>query len=173
MPMPDKKLGVPEIVGIASVAVFFIATFLPWFTVSISGDSSGILTDTDFPSANGWDAGFFWSGLPFLLGLALLALMLIPVLAPDVTLPDLPPFLPLVLGGVAAALVLLKVLIGADVEGAGAAGAFGVNIDVSRSFGIFVALLATLGMTAAGFLKFQQAPGGPAGGAGTAPPQPF
>ena len=171
--MPEKKLGVPEIVGIASVAVFFIATFLPWFTVSVGGDSSGILGETDFPSANGWDAGFFWSGIPLLLGLALLALMLIPVFAPDMSLPDLPPFLPVILGGVAAVLVLLKLLIGADVEGAGAAEAFGVSIDVSRSFGIFVALLAAIGMAVAGFLKMQEGVGsGPAGAPG-APPQPF
>lgn len=171
--MPDKKLGVPEIVGIAAVVVFFIATFLPWFTVSIGGDSSGVLSDADFPSANGWDAGFFWSGLPLLLGLALLALMLVPKLAPDVTLPDLPAWLPVALGGAAAVLVLLKILIGADVEGAGAAEAFGVSIDVSRSFGIFVAFLATAGMAAAGFLKMQESSGTPTGGGGTAPPQPF
>jgi hypothetical protein len=172
--MSDKKLGVPEIVAIASVAVFFIATFLPWFSVSIGGDTSGILGAADFADANGWDAGFFWSGLPLLLGLAMLALLLLPVFAPDVNLPDLPPFLPLILGGVAAVLVLLKILIGADVEGAGAAEAFGVSIDVSRSFGIFVAFLATVGMAAAGFLKMQEGAGtGPVGGAPGAPPQPF
>lgn len=171
--MDDKKLGLPEIVGIAAVVIFFLATFLPWFSVSVSGDTSGVLGGVDFPSANGWDAGFLWAGFPFLLGLAMLALMLLPKFAPDVTLPDLPPFLPLILGGTAAALLLLKLLIGADVNGAGAAEAFGVSIDVSRSFGIFVALLATLGMVAAGFLKFQEQSGAPTAGGGTAPPQPF
>lgn len=172
--MDDKKLGPPEIVGIASVAVFFIATFLPWFSVSVSGDTSGVLGGVDFPSANGWDAGFLWSGFPFLLGLALLALLLLPKFAPDVALPDVPPFVPLLLGGLAAVLVLLKLLIGADVSGAGSAEAFGVSIDVSRSFGIFVALLAAIGMAAAGFLKMQAQGGASAApGAGTAPPQPF
>lgn len=171
--MDDKKLGLPEIVGIASVAVFFIATFLPWFTVDVSGDTSGVLGGVDFPSANGWDAGFLWSGFPFLLGLAMLALMLVPKFAPDVTLPDLPPFLPLVLGGLAAVLVLLKLLIGADVNGAGSAEAFGVSIDVSRSFGLFVALLAAIGMAAAGFLNMQAQGGASTAPGGTAPPQPF
>lgn len=171
--MDDKKLGLPEIVGIASVVVFFLATFLPWFSVSVSGDTSGVLGGVDFPSANGWDAGFLWAGFPFLLGLAMLALMLLPKLAPDVALPDLPPFVPLALGGTAVVLVLLKVLIGADVNGAGAAEAFGVSIDVSRSFGIFVALLAAIGMAAAGFLKMQEQGGASAAGGSTAPPQPF
>ena len=172
--MDDKKVGPPEIIAIASVAVFFIATFLPWFTVSVGGDSSGILSGQDFPSANGWDAGFLWSGLPLLLGFALLALLLVPTFAPDVTLPDLPPFVPLAIGGFAAFLVLVKLLIGADVEGAGAAEAFGLSIDVSRSFGIFLAFLATLGMTAAGFLAMQASdqPLGGGGGVST-PPQPF
>lgn len=170
--MEDKKLGTADIVGIASVAVFFVATFLPWFKVSVSGDTSGILSSADFPSANGWDAGFFWSGFPLLLGLAMLALLLLPKIAPDVTLPDLPPFVPLALGGAAAVLVLLKLLIGADVNGGGAAEAFGVSIDVSRSFGIFLAFLAALGMAAAGFLKMKESGDAPLGG-GTTPPQPF
>ncbi|MBL8776519.1 MAG: hypothetical protein JNK12_11320 [Acidimicrobiales bacterium] len=171
--MDDKQVGPPEIIAIASVAVFFIATFLPWFTVSVGGDSSGILSGQDFPSANGWDAGFLWSGLPLLCGFALLALLLLPKFAPDVTLPDLPPFLPLAIAGFAAFLVLVKLLIGADVEGAGAAEAFGLSIDVSRSFGIFLAFLASLGMVAAGFLAMQ-AGGKPLGGSsGSTPPQPF
>ena len=170
--MDDKKVGPPEIIALASVAVFFIATFLPWFTISVSGDSSGILGGIDFPSANGWDAGFLWSGLPLLLGFAVLALLLLPKVAPDVTLPDLPPFLPLALAGAAAFLVLVKTLIGADVEGAGAAEAFGVSIDVSRSFGIFLAFLATLGMVAAGLLAFRRDGGAPPPTDGTTPPQP-
>lgn len=172
--MDDKKLGMADIVGVASVAVFFIATFLPWFKVTVNGDGSGVLSGADFPSANGWDAGFFWSGLPLLLGLAMLALFLVPKFAPDVTLPDMPPFVPLALGGAAAVLVLLKLLIGADVAGSDAAEAFGVTIDVGRSFGIFLAFLAALGMAGAGFLKMQESGAAPVGGdSSSAPPQPF
>jgi len=99
--MDDNKIGPPEIVAMASVGVFFFATFLPWFSVSVSGDSSGILSGADFPSANGWDAGFLWSGFPLLLGFALLALLLLPKVAPDISLPDLPPYLPLAIAGAA------------------------------------------------------------------------
>lgn len=172
--MDDKKVGPAEIIAIVSVVVFLIATFLPWFKVSIGGDASGILAGRGFPAANGWDAGFLWSGVPLLLGFALLALLLLPKVAPDVTLPELPSFVPLAVGGFAAFLVLVKLLIGADVEGAGAAEAFGVSIDVSRSIGIYLAFLATLGMTAAGFLAMQASdqPLGGGGGVST-PPQPF
>ncbi|MCB1003731.1 MAG: hypothetical protein KDB35_06045 [Acidimicrobiales bacterium] len=171
--MDDNRLGLPEILASAGTAVFLVATFLPWFDVSIGNDTSGILAAADFPSANGWDAGFLWSGVPLLLGLVLTALLLLPKVAPDLTLPALPPWAPLAVGGFAAFLVLLKILFGAEVDGAGAAEAFGITIDVSRSYGIFVAFLATLALTAAGFLALQRDAGPPSGGGGTAPPQPF
>ena len=72
-----------------------------------------------------------------------------------------------------AFLVLVKILIGADVEGAGAAEAFGVSIDVSRSFGIFLAFLASLGTVAGAFLAFQASDQPLGGGGGSTPPQPF
>ena len=170
--MDDKQLGPPEILAIASVAVFFVATLLPWFGVSVSNDTSGILTGVDFGSANGWDTGFLWSFVPLLLGAGLLTLLLVPRLSPDTTLPDLPPFLPLVLGGTAAFLLFVKLVIGTSVRGVAAAEAFGVNIDVTRKFGLFLAFLATLGMLAAGVLAFQREAGRPPT-QGTVPPQPF
>jgi hypothetical protein len=49
---------------------------------------------------------------------------------------------------------VLKLLIGEDDEGAGA---FGVSI--SRGFGLYLAVLAALGVAGAGFLKFTEAGG--------------
>lgn len=170
--MDDKQLGPPEIIAIVAVAAFFVATLLPWFGVSVSNDSTGILTGADFGTANGWDTGLFWSFIPLLLGAGLLALLLVPRLSPQTTLPDLPPFLPLVLGGAAAFLLFVKLLIGTSVRGVSAAEAFGVNVDVTRRFGLFLAFLATLGMLAAGVLAFQRDAGRPRAH-GTVPPQPF
>lgn len=170
--MQDKQLGPPEIVAIASVAVFFVATLLPWFGVSVSNDTSGILTGVDFGTANGWDTGFLWSFVPLLLGAGLLALLLVPRLSPDTALPDLPSFVPLALGGTAAFLLFVKLLIGTSVRGVAAAEAFGVNVDVTRKFGLFVAFLATLGMLAAGVLAFRRDGGSPPAH-GNVPPQPF
>ena len=172
--MNEKKLDIPDIIAIVSVAVFFIATLLPWFEVSFDfPDVGGV--DFDVPSSetgNGWDVGFLWSGIPLLLGLAMLFLMLAPKFIPDLNLPDLPPFLPLVLGGIAAFLVLLKLIIGED---AGVPGILGddAGVEVSRSFGIFIAFLAAAGMAVAGFLKFQEAQKrGGLGGPGSPPPPP-
>lgn len=170
--MQDQQLGPPEIVAIAAVALFFVATLLPWFGVDVSNDPSGVLTGIDFGTANGWDTGLLWSFVPVLLGGGLLALLLVPRLSPDTALPDLPPFLPLVLGGTAAFLLFVKLLVGTGVRGVAAAEAFGVDVDVTREFGLFLAFLATLGMLAAGVLAFRR-DAGAAPAQGIVPPQPF
>jgi hypothetical protein len=172
----DNKLDVPDIIAIASVTVFFIASFLPWFRIKVAfGEDVPGAFDFEVPTnetVNGWSAGFPGAYLPLLLGLALLFLLLGPKLVPDLRLPDLPPYLPLVLGGAAAFLVLVKLVIGEDIGVNAAIEEFtSVSVDSSRSFGIFLAFLATLGMVAAGFLKFQEANGG-GGGSPTSPPPP-
>ena len=173
--MDDKKLRIPDIVAIASVSVFFVALFLPWFTVSINGDSSGVLSGAGFPdgTVTGWDAGLFWSFVPLLLGIGLLTLLLLSRLAPDVALPDLPAYLPLALGAAAAALVLLKALVGYDAPAGSAVDLFDITVDVSRSVGLLVALLASLGMTAAGILATHTTNAIHTGAGATTPPHTF
>lgn len=169
--MEQKQLGVPEIVALVSLVVFFLATWLPWFGVTVGGDASALAPAIDLGTANGWDTGLLWSFVPLLLGAGLVALLVAPVVSPRTTLPDLPPFLPLALGGTAAALVAIKLLVGTGVRGAEAAEAFGLDIGVNREAGLFLALLATLGMLAAGVLAFRRDEGPPTHG--TTPPQPF
>lgn len=152
--MDDKKLGAAEGVATASVLVYVVSLFLPWFAVSVD-DPSGVLTGQNFADFSGWDTGFFWSGLPLLLGLALVAVLLVPVLAGPAALPELPPWIGAALGGTAVAIVALKVLIGADLPGSENE-FLGATIDVHRSYGILVALLATAAMAAAGGLAMQQ-----------------
>ena len=107
-----------------------------------------------------------------LLGAGLLALLLVPPAVPDTALSDLPPFLCCALGGTAAFLLFVKLLIGTGVRGVAAREAFGVNVDVTRKFGLFLAFLATLGMLTAGILAFQRDGGSPPAH-GNVPPQPF
>lgn len=164
--MDDKKLRVAEAVATASVVVYSVSLFLPWFAVSVD-DPSGVLTGANFEDFSGWDTGFFWSGLPLLLGMALVAVLAVPLWFGDASLPDLPPWLGVALGGTAVAIVALKVLVGADLPGSENE-FLGATIDVRRSYGIAVALLATAAMAAAGALAMQQTGqkstrGGPAG----------
>lgn len=124
--------------------VLFIASFLPWFKASAVG-GLGVGSET----GNGWDVGFFWAGIPALLGLAAAAAVLANKLQ-DVELPALP--IPwgqafLGAGGLSAVIVVLKLLIGED------GNAF---VDVDRSWGLFLATLAALAFAGGGFLKFQE-----------------
>jgi hypothetical protein len=148
--------------------VLFIGSFLPWFKVSVScaGVSFG-----GSATGNGWDVGFLWAGVPVILGLAMLAYVAIKAFSPDTSLPDLPITWGqalLAAGGLAALLILIKLLIGED--GGGALG--GCSVDVSRSFGLFLSFLAAAAMAAGAFLNFQEERSGGSAG-GTTPPTAF
>jgi hypothetical protein len=154
-----NKLTTADKIIAASGIVLFIAYFLPWFTAD-----AGIVS----VDATGGDVGFFWATLPMLLGLVAAGIVIATKLF-DVKLPDLPAPLGQILlgiGGLAAVLVVLKLLIGEDADGAEALG-----IDVSRSFGIFLAALAAIGLAVGGFLKMQEGDDATTtdGGTGTAP----
>jgi hypothetical protein len=143
------KLTTSDKVIAGSGLLLFICSFLPWFEIEIFGQSA---------TANGWDVGFFWAGIPALLGLAAAGLVLASKLT-DFELPELP--IPwgqafLIAGAVSAAIVVLKLLLGEDF--------------VDRAWGLFLATLAALGFAAGGYLKFQEGEDAPAsGGTGSAP----
>lgn len=150
--MDLSKLTTSDKIVAGSGILLFIASFLPWF--GIDGFSG---------SGNGWDVGFFWGGIPALLGLAAAGIVLASKLA-DVTLPDLP--IPwgqafLGIGVLAALIVLLKLLLGYEVCG------FGACVDFDRKWGLFLASLAAIGLAAGGFLKFQEGDDAPATGGDT------
>ena len=141
---------------IAGAGIFFVLTmFLPWY-----GAGGG--------SNSGWDY-FFTGVIPMLMIIAVTATVLVTKLADGVNVPDLP--LPLaqillIVSGVAAVLVLLRLLIGDSVDIP-----FGDDFDLSRKFGIFFALLAAIGVCVGGFLKMQEGDDAPTHG--STPPQPF
>jgi hypothetical protein len=146
-----NKLTTSDKVIAGSGIVLFIAYFLPWFKVDF-----GVLGGS--ASANGGDVGFFWATLPMLIGLVMAGAVIATKLF-DVKMPELP--IPLGqaylgLGGIAAILVVLKLLIGEDPSSV-----------VKRSFGLFIAAVAALGLAAGGFLKFQEGDDTPSDGGGT------
>lgn len=134
--MDINKLSTPEKIESASAIVLFVASFLPWFSVEVAG--------IKFGDVNGWDLDFLVGPLPVLLGLVMLAHVMISNFAQDVSLGNLPwPKIHLVAGIAAGALLLLKLVVGED--------GFG-GIDVNRSYGLFLATLAGIGLAAGGFL---------------------
>lgn len=152
--MDLDKLSTSDKVIAGSGILLFIAYFLPWFKVDF-----GVLGGS--ATASGGDVDFIWSTFPMLIGLIMAGTVIARALF-DVKLPDLP--IPwgqvyLALGALAGLLVTLKLLIGED-----------PSEIVKRSFGLFIATIAALGLAAGGFLKYQEGDDAPTGGgSGSAP----
>jgi hypothetical protein len=142
-----KKLSQGEMVIGGSGIVLFVASFLTWFKAEVQG-FGGLAAGT----ANGWDVGFLgW--FPVLIGMAMVALVAVRAFAPQVKLPDLP--LPwgqveFIAGCVAAVLLILKLLIGED-DGGGL-------VEISRGVGLFLAVLAGIGLAVGGYMRWKMEP---------------
>ncbi len=160
--MDLNKLTIGDRVVAISAFVYLVAMFLPWYGLSNEFDYDA--------SRNGFDY-FFFGWIPLLLALALVAQVAISRFS-TTELPKVGSLtwgqVDLIAAGLAAVLVLLRLLISDSVS------AFGVDLgDLDRKFGLFIALLATLGLVAGAFLKMRD-PADAAGAAGgpAAPPPP-
>jgi hypothetical protein len=133
-----NKLTQSEKVIAGSAIALLIFSFFPWYGVTILGRSA---------SRNGWDY-FLFGVIPVLLALVMVAQIAIARFS-ETKLPD-PPLpwgqIHLIVGCVAGALVVLKLLIGDSVSG----------FDLDRKFGIFLAAIAGIGLAAGGFLKSKE-----------------
>jgi hypothetical protein len=144
-----SKLSTSDRLIAGGGVVYLIAMFLPWY--GLSGGAN-----------NGWD--YFLGGvIPLLLILVSAGKVLMTAMAPDSKLPDLPmPWsqVHLIAGAAAAVLVLLRLIIGSDID------AGFVSISLDRKYGLFLALLSAAAVAAGGLLKFQEGDAPSVGGAG-------
>lgn len=162
--MDFSKLSLGDKVLAGSGIALFIFSFLTWFKFEINLGPGFSQSYTE----NAWD--YFFTGIvPVILGLALLGYVAATKLF-DVEVPELPVGWPLVVlgvAGLAALLVILRLLIGGDDEGT----------DVlDRAFGLFLSVVAVLGLAAGAFLKFQEEGGElptKGGSSGNSPSAPF
>jgi hypothetical protein len=153
-----SKLTTSDKIIAGSGILLFISYFLTWFTVEYDG-GLGFAGSAD---AKGSDVDFFWSTFPMLIGLLLAGLVIASKLF-DVKLPDLPiswgqAFLGA--GGLAAILVVLKLIIGESDEGI-------PGLEVNRGLGLFLAAIAAIGLAVGGFLKYQAGEDAPTSGGDT------
>jgi hypothetical protein len=141
-----KKLTQGEKVIAGSAIAFIIFSFFPWY-----GKASY--------SRNGWSY-FLFGIIPVLLAIVMVAQIGVSRFT-ETKLPD-PPLswgqIHLIAGGLAAVLVLLKLIIGDKYSGGvtflGTHTGFSVSLD--RQFGLFLAFLAAIGMAAGGYLKSRE-----------------
>jgi hypothetical protein len=139
-----NKLTQSEKIIAGSAIAFLLFTFLPWY-----GLGSG--------SRNGWDY-FLFGVIPLLLAVVMVAQIAVSRFT-ETRLPD-PPLpwgqIHLIIGCLAAVLVLLKLIIGDSVGGGSILGTDIPSIDLDRKYGIFLAFIAALGLAAGGFLKSKE-----------------
>lgn len=146
--MDLNKLTLGDRVVAISGVLLLIFAFFPWY--GLGGYDE-----------NGFEY-FLFGTIPVILGLAMIAQIGLARLT-TTKLPDVGSLtwgqIHLILGGIAAVLVVLKLLIGQEYFG----------IDLDRKIGVFLATIAALGLVAGGALKMRD----PAdAGAGGAPPPP-
>ncbi len=132
--MDLSKFKQSQLIILGSTLLLTIGMFLNWFTVSAFGFSV---------SRNGFD--YAGNGvIPWLIALVMSAKILVEAFAPDVKLPEINWGMTfLILGAVAALLVLLRLLVG-ESEG------------VSRSIGLYLSSLAAIGLAGGGFLTYKE-----------------
>ena len=161
--MDLNKLTTGEKVIAGAGILFLISMFLPWWGLDFGEFGSA--------SNNGFD--YFLTGwLPLLIIIAMVAQIAVARFS-TTQLPKIPISwnqAHLIAGGVVAVLLVLRVIIGSS-EGSG-----GFEVDLDRMWGLWVALVAALGVGVGGYLKSREPEvepvGGTYGGPAVPPPPP-
>src|SRR5262249_60428601 len=128
------------VAGIGAL-VLLISVFLEWYNASVSGGFGGISV-----GGSGWDATDI-AKLVALLALVALVLIRIELFATTVNLPYPASMILIGIGGLSTLLVLFKIIDKPDAPS---------PINVGLSYGIFVALLASIAVAVGGYLKMQE-----------------
>jgi hypothetical protein len=130
-----------KVIGGSAIALL-IFSFLPWYGIDFN--AFGVKASA---SRSGWDY-FLFGIIPVLLAIAMVVVIVLSRFT-ETKLPD-PPLpwgqIHLIAGGLAGALVLLKLLIGDTAAG----------LDLDRKYGIFLSLIAGIGLAAGGYLKSRE-----------------
>lgn len=172
--MDLSRLSRGEQIAAASGALLFVFMFFKWFGVSLDtgfGDFGG-------GSVNAWDSLEFIRFVLLIAAVAAVGFALLKASGNDLSLPMPTSTIVTLLGGLSVLLILYRLIDppgGADIEG----------VDVSRQIGVFLGLIAAVGVTYGGYTamsdegtsfqdaadSFSSGPGDPpAGGGSQAPP---
>lgn len=154
--MDLAKLSMGDRVIAGSGIALFIFSFFNWLGIEVGPYSE---------SKSGWS--FTLTLIAILIGIAMV--VLVALKAFGVELPALGGVtwgqVLLGMGAVAFVFVLIKLIVGPNVD----TGGLDVNYDKTRNIGIFLGLIATGGLAAGGYLRMQE---DKAGGGPAAPPAP-
>jgi len=161
--MDTSKLSLGDQIAAASGIALLIALFLPWYgvDVEVAGFSAS-------ESVSAWEALGFIDILLFLVAVVAIG---VPVARAMGSLPDDVPgaLLLLAAGGLGLLLVLFRLI---DIPGPDVPEAAGNAIEFGRKFGLFLGLLATVGITYGGWRANAESPAGTTPAATPPPPPP-
>jgi hypothetical protein len=140
------KVRLGELVAAVSGAVLFISLFLDWYSVSAKGPLGGFSV-----GGSAWDALSFIPILLLICSIIAIGAAVMRMASVNPKLPVSPGLLLLGAGGLATLLVLYRIIdIPID------SGVPSSLVDVGRSFGIFIALIAALGIAAGGWITWNE-----------------
>jgi hypothetical protein len=147
--MDVDKLSIGERIAAVSAILLFIFMFFDWFGVEVSGpEGSG-----SFPGAG----GSAWDALDFI-PIVLVVTVVVALINAALRLSDSPYEPPVslnvavaVLGGISALLVLFRII---DPPSFGSIS--GVSLDGTVEFGIFLGLIAAIGIAYGGYRGMQE-----------------
>lgn len=140
----DKLTLGDRVIAISGI-VLFVFSFFTWFRPSVAG------IDVN-QSDSAW--GFTLGAIGVLLGVALVVLVVLPAFGVELPPVLRKPIVPLVLGALAFAAILLTVLF-ASYEFVGVADD---AVDTSRKFAAWVGLAASVGLLVGAILKRRETP---------------
>jgi hypothetical protein len=151
--LPDiggRKLSNGDAVIGGALVVGLITTFLPWYSASFNCGGipgcGGLNTSVSVGALSYWTGWFFF--LAVLVGLAFYILR---TFVPTVALPAMPQpdaVLYMILGAFMAVMAILWLLLGS-----GTASVSGPGYSAGASFGLFIGIIAAIGVLAGGYLK--------------------
>jgi hypothetical protein len=170
-----------KIAGVAGILLILIMFIFDWF---------GPKGATDLGGTNAWQSYGFTDVILFVTALAAIALALSAAADSELGLPVALSAIVTGLGIISVILVVISIISPPDYDVVGPVGVVGGSIEASVKIGVILGLLATIGVTAGGFLAMQEEGtsfageadrfrgGGPgtgapgAGGPGAGPPPP-
>jgi hypothetical protein len=148
--MDVDKLSTGEKIAGVSAVLLFIFMFFDWFSVEVSG-GSGVFAASAVGAGSAWDALDF---IPIVLVVTILAALGVAALRLTDAAYE-PPIsanaVVSVLGGLSVLLILYRIV---DTPGGGSVP--GLSVDVSPALGIFLGLLAAIGIAYGGYRAMQE-----------------
>jgi hypothetical protein len=148
--MDINKLNTGEKIAGVSAILLFVFMFFDWFGVEISGEG-GTVSFGSGAGGNAWDALDF---IPIILVIAIVVALINVFLRLSDSDYEPPVSMNVgvaILGGLSTLLILFRII---DPPGFGTFG--GVSVDATLEFGIFLGLLAAIGIAFGGYRAMQE-----------------